>query len=132
FRLGPRALMRWGAALALAGNLMSILADTYYTVVVGYAVISLGMGFARPGFTAGSSLAVGAREQGAIAGLIAALAGFCFLLPPVLGVGLYELWGPAPFVLNSLMCGAALGMALLVPTLRQAGAEPPSPRTPPA
>lgn len=132
FRLGPRALMRWGAGLALVGNLMSIFAGTYYTVVVGYAVVSLGMGFARPGFTAGSSLAVGAREQGAIAGLVMALAGFCFLLPPVIGVGLYELWGPGPFVLNSLMCGAALVMALVVPTLMRAGGDPPSPRTPPA
>lgn len=132
FRLGPRALMRWGAGLALAGNLMSAFSGSYYTVVVGYAVISLGMGFARPGFTAGSSLSVGPHEQGAIAGLMMALAGFCFLLPPVLGVGLYELWGPSPFLVNVLMCGAALTMAFLAPTLVRAGGEPPSPKTPPA
>jgi MFS family permease len=67
-KLEPRDLMRWGAGLALAGNVLSIAAPGYYGVVVGYAVVSMGVGFARPGFTAGSSLAVGASEQGAVAG----------------------------------------------------------------
>jgi MFS family permease len=120
-KMQPLALMRWGAVLALVGNLMSIAAPGYYGVVVGYAVISMGVGFARPGFTAGSSLAVKPSEQGAIAGLMMSLAGLSFLAPPVLGVALYELAEPAPFIANSVLLALAVAVAFLSPTLRDGG-----------
>ena len=113
----PRELMRWGAVLALLGNVLSVFGPGYYGVVVGYAVVSMGVGFARPGFTAGSSLAVSGREQGAIAGLIMSLAGLSFLAPPVLGVALYELAEPAPFLANVVLLAIAVGLAFLRPTL---------------
>jgi MFS family permease len=116
--LQPRALMRWGAGMALVGNLMSIAAPDFFSVVIGYALVSLGLGFARPGFTAGSSLAVGPGEQGAIAGLMMALAGISFLFPPVIGVALYEWAEPAPFVMNSALAGLALTLAFTVRSLR--------------
>lgn len=119
-RLQPRDLMRWGAGLALAGNLLSVAAPGYFGVVVGYAVVSMGVGFARPGFTAGSSLAVGPSEQGAIAGLMMSLAGLSFLAPPVIGVALYELAEPAPFVANALVLAVALAVCLSSPMLRAA------------
>jgi MFS family permease len=117
-KMQPLALMRWGAALALLGNLMSISSPSYFSVVVGYAVVSMGAGFARPGFTAGSSLAVGPHEQGTVAGLIMALAGLSFLGPPVIGVALYEWSEPAPFVANAVLLGIALIVALFSPILR--------------
>src|SRR5690606_34246761 len=102
-KLQAADLMRWGAGLALVGNIMTIAAPGYYGVVIGYAVISLGVGFARPGFTAGSSLSVGPHEQGAVAGLMMSLAGLSFLGPPVIGVALYELSEPAPFIANIVL-----------------------------
>ncbi|RZJ38305.1 MAG: MFS transporter, partial [Brevundimonas sp.] len=39
-KLQPRDLIRWGAGLALAGNVLSIAAPGYYGVVMGYAVVS--------------------------------------------------------------------------------------------
>ncbi|MDO9589310.1 MAG: MFS transporter [Brevundimonas sp.] len=137
-KLQPADLMRWGAALALVGNLMSIAAPGYYGVVVGYAVVSMGVGFARPGFTAGSSLSVGPHEQGAIAGLMMSLAGLSFLGPPVIGVALYELAEPAPFIANAVLLAAATALCLLNPRLRAGPPdlpdrdETPSPETPPA
>jgi MFS family permease len=137
-KLQPADLMRWGAALALVGNLMSIAAPGYYGVVVGYAVVSMGVGFARPGFTAGSSLSVGPHEQGAIAGLMMSLAGLSFLAPPVIGVALYELAEPAPFIANAILLAAATALCLLNPRLRKGPPdlpdrdETPSPETPPA
>ena len=135
-KLQPRALMVWGAALALLGNLMSIAAPGYFGVVVGYAVVSMGVGFARPGFTAGSSIAVRPHEQGAVAGLMMSIAGIGFLAPPVAGVALYEMaeWGP--FAGNALILAAAFGLALLSPVLRHdptPGIEDnPAPDAPPA
>lgn len=137
-KLQPAALMRWGAAMALAGNLMSIAAPGYYGVVVGYAVMSMGIGFARPGFTAGSSLSVGPHEQGAIAGLMMSLAGLSFLGPPVIGVALYELAEPAPFLANAVLLAAATALCFINPALRTGPPdlpdrdETPSPETPPA
>ncbi|MES2860107.1 MAG: MFS transporter [Pseudomonadota bacterium] len=117
-KLQPRALMRWGAGLALAGNVISIVAPGYFGVVVGYAIVSMGVGFARPGFTAGSSLAVGAHEQGAVAGLMMSVAGLCFLAPPVIGVALYEVTEWGPFAANVVLLGAAVALAYFSPTLR--------------
>lgn len=123
-KLQPRELMRWGAGLALAGNVVSIFAPGYFGVVVGYAIVSMGVGFARPGFTAGSSLAVGPSEQGAVAGLMMSLAGLSFLGPPVIGVALYEAAEFAPFAANAALLVLALGVALFSPVLRTSSATP--------
>lgn len=137
-KMQPGALMRWGAGLALGGNLLSVFAPGFYGVVVGYALVSLGIGFARPGFTAGSSLAVGPSEQGAVAGLMMSLAGLSFLGPPVLGVALYEWSEPAPFVANAILLVLALALCFLSPALKRGipdrpdRDETPSPETPPA
>ncbi|QQQ17267.1 MFS transporter [Brevundimonas vitis] len=137
-RLQPADLMRWGAGLALAGNLMSVVAPGYFGVVVAYAVVSMGVGFARPGFTAGSSLAVGPHEQGAVAGLMMSLAGLSFLGPPVIGVALYEWSEPAPFVANSLLLAVAVAVCFFSAPLRRGPPdlperdETPSKSTPPA
>lgn len=117
-KIQPRDLMRWGAGLALAGNLISIAAPGFFGVVVGYAIVSMGLGFARPGFTAGSSLAVGAHEQGAVAGLIMSLAGLSFLAPPVIGVGLYQIAEWAPFAANGVLIVAGLGLCFISPALK--------------
>lgn len=117
-KMQPRDLMRWGAGLALVGNAMSIASPGFFGVVVGYAVVSMGVGFARPGFTAGSSLSVGPHEQGAVAGLMMSLAGISFLAPPIIGVGLYELMEPAPFVFNVILGLLALIGCFLSPVLR--------------
>lgn len=137
-KLQPRDLMKWGAGLALVGNLMSIASPGYYGVVVGYAVVSMGVGFARPGFTAGSSLSVGPGEQGAVAGLMMSLAGLSFLGPPVIGVALYETSEAAPFVANALLLAAATVLCFASARLRAGPPdlpdrdETPSSETPPA
>jgi len=101
-------------------------------------VVSMGIGFARPGFTAGSSLSVGPHEQGAIAGLMMSLAGLSFLGPPVIGVALYELAEPAPFLANAVLLAAATALCFINPALRAGPPdlpdrdETPSPETPPA
>lgn len=102
----PRAAMRWGAALVLAGNVGLVLAPGFPTLLAAFAVMNLGYGLARPGFTAGASLAAGDEAQGAVAGAVGSIAGASIVASPVLAVALYEVAPAAPFiVLAGLMIG---------------------------
>jgi len=123
FEMTPRQLLRWGAAVAALGNLTVALSTDYWTVVAGYAVASLGFGFARPGFTAGSSLAVEAHDQARVAGGIAAVNGINAVLAPAF-VRLYETSHAAPFALNMLLLAGLLAYALMNGALRRADPEP--------
>ena len=107
FEMTPRQLLRWGVGIAALGNLIVGLSPGYYGVVVGYAVSSLGFGFARPGFTAGSSIAVGMAEQARVAGAIAAVNGINVIFAPLFVV-LYQYLGPAPFIVNTVLMLAML------------------------
>jgi MFS family permease len=119
FRLLPRQLMRIGPAVAAAGSLLIGFAPTYPLVVAGYALISIGFGLLRPGFTAGASLSVLPSEQARAAGALASATGVTNMLAPVCGILLYHWVQPAPYVLAALMLGALLAFALRHPTLTQ-------------
>ncbi len=116
FEMTPRQLMRWGVAVAAAGNLLVAFSPDYWTVVAGYAVSSLGFGLARPGFTAGSSLAVGLGEQARAAGAIAAVNGVNVILAPAF-VWLYQKVASAPFLINVVLLLAMLIYAFRDPQL---------------
>lgn len=109
FNLSPRTMMIVGLGIAVFGFLVTSSATSLYTIATGYALSSMGFGFTRPAFTAGSSLAVGRRLQGLVAGHVTAINGASFVLGPTIGVGLYEFWRPLPFLV------AAAVMALMIP-----------------
>lgn len=123
FRMGPRHLLRWGAGLAAIANLLVALAPDYWTIVVGFTLSSLGYGFARPGFSAGASLAVDQRDQARAAGAVAAVNGLNTVIAPLF-VLLYEFRHPAPYLLNMLILIAMLSLAFYSPGLRKAGLQP--------
>jgi len=123
FEMTPRELLRWGVGVAALGNLFVALAPNYWAVVAGYAISSLGFGFARPGFTAGASLAVNLNEQARVAGAIAAVNGVNVVLAPFF-VWLYEKVHPAPFVLNMAMMLGLLVYAFRNVQLKNADPQP--------
>jgi MFS family permease len=122
FRMKPKDLMRWGAAIALLGHLM-ILGSTHFGfIVAGYAASCVGFSFGRPGYTAGMSLAVSQREQGRVAGINAALAGINVLAP--LFVVLYQFNRNIPFAINACLIAAALVYCFAKVRLRTSGVAP--------
>ena len=123
FEMTPRQLLRWGVGVAAVGNVIVALQPTYAAVVAGFAISSLGFGLARPGFTAGASLAVDMHEQARVAGAIAAVNGVNVVLAPFF-VWLYERIAPAPFILCALMMVAMLVYALRNAQLRNADPLP--------
>jgi MFS family permease len=102
--LSPRRLMLAGLVLSAIGCALTGLATSLYGIALAYAIASAGFGFARPGFTAGSSLAVGHDAQGSVAGKVTSINGASFVLGPSIGVGLYEMQHALPY----LVAGAAL------------------------
>ena len=124
FRMQPRHLVRWGVGCAAVANLIIAFAPSYWAVVAGYALASLGYGFCRPGFTAGASLSVKPEEQARAAGAIAAINGSSVIFAPVLGVWLYEKIHPAPYLLNVVILVFLLGFAYANRTLRTVGVTP--------
>jgi MFS family permease len=125
FQMTPRQLLRWGVACAAGGNLLVAVAPDYPTVVAGYALASLGFGFARPGFTAGSSLAVGWKDQARVAGAIAAVNGINAVFAPAF-MTLYRASHAAPFLLNLALMLGLLIYAFASRALRNADPAPAS------
>lgn len=125
FEMTPRQLLRWGVGVAALGNLVVALSPQYYGVVAGYAISSLGFGFARPGFTAGASIAVDMHEQARAAGAIAAVNGVNVVFAPLF-VFLYQHFGPAPFIINTLLMLGMLAYAFRNIALKNADPKPAS------
>ncbi|HXA40395.1 MAG TPA: MFS transporter [Phenylobacterium sp.] len=119
FEMTPKQLLRWGVVCGAVGNLLVAIAPDYHTVVAGYALASLGFGFARPGFTAGSSLAVGWKDQARVAGAIAAVNGINAVFAPAF-MALYRANHAAPFLLNMVLMLGLLVYAFASRALRNA------------
>ena len=101
--LSPRALILWGALIAAAGLVGTMLSTDLYRMTIGFAVASLGFGFTRPGFTGGASLAVPLGEQGAVAGVITSANGISYVIAPALGISLYGWHHEIPFAAFALL-----------------------------
>ncbi len=106
--LQPRAMMLVGLVLAAIGCALTGLATSLYGIATAYALASIGFGFTRPAFTAGSSLAVGSAAQGSVAGKVTSINGASFVLGPSIGVGLYELQHSLPYLTAGASCIALL------------------------
>ncbi|WP_374942944.1 MFS transporter [Sphingomonas sp.] len=107
--LTPRKLVLVGLAIAAVGTALTGLATSLYGIATAYALASLGFGFTRPGFTAGSSLAVGAAAQGSVAGKVTSINGASFVLGPSIGVGLYEAQHSLPYLTAGAACLVMIG-----------------------
>ena len=112
-RLGwtPRTLLRTGMTLALVALACLTIAPSLWALAVSTFAMGVASGMASPGYSAGASLAVTAREQGGIAGVINATGAITWIVAPVSATALYG-WMPlSPFLLAlalvALSCACA-------------------------
>ena len=110
-RMSPRALVFWGSIVAAVGSAVTGLADGVYGLSMSFALASVGFGLYRPGFTSGASLSVDPEEQNAVAGMVASVNGIPYIAAPVIGVALYKLWMPLPFLVTGFVM---LGLAFWI------------------
>ena len=108
----PRRMMIAGLVFASLGLCGVAGASSLYTIATSYALASVGFGFTRPAFVAGSSLAVGRRLQGLVAGRVTSVNGASFVLGPTLGVGMYQLWHPLPYLVSAIVLTLMIPYAL--------------------
>lgn len=112
-RLGwpPARLAFWGMTSLLAGSALLGVAGRLESLYLGVGLCGLGVGLAFPACMALASLAVGADEQGALAGLTAAVPALGSIVGPLLGTGLYELHPQLPYLANALLLLPALWLS---------------------
>jgi predicted MFS family arabinose efflux permease len=101
--LTPRLMVMIGLVMAALGMAATSSADSLSGIASAYALSSMGFGFIRPAITAGSSLAVGKDLQGAVAGRVTANNGAAFILGPSIGVVLYGVWQPLPYLVSAIV-----------------------------
>jgi MFS family permease len=101
-----RRLMQMGALLAAIGCGMLAISSSYHSIVVAYALASLGYGLARPGIAGATSVAVGAEQQGAIAGKVLGINSIVFVFAPAFSILTYQY--SAHLLYSSLMAALAL------------------------
>jgi MFS family permease len=110
--LGPRASSLWGMVLAVLGVALLAVSHELHAITMGMALASLGFGLFRPGFTAGSSLAVSRAEQGQAAGIVASINGAAYIVAPAVGVWLYGHSQWVGFAVIELLCITVLVLGL--------------------
>jgi MFS family permease len=113
-RLRPsaRVMLRGGIGLMIAAFALLIAGDGLGTFLGALAALGVGLGLVRPGTAAGASLAVGADEQGAVAGVMSGLSVVGNVVGPMIATSLYGLTPRAPFVLSLAIMTAALAIAV--------------------
>ena len=114
----PKAMLRWGALLAAAGNGAVLLQTTFTSLLVSFFVISLGYGLARSGYAGGAFLSAGRSDQAAVAGAVSTITGASIVLPPIMATLLYQVSPAFPFAIAATMMAGLLLYAFAKPTLR--------------
>ncbi len=112
-------LMRTGMPIGVLGFIVLMFAPGFITLTLGMAL--LGLGFATPGYIAAPTLLVSANEQGSVAGLINSANALAFVVGPVLGTSLYQIFPELPFAAGAVLISAIFVFVLLHPGVRQVG-----------
>ena len=118
FDLSVPFLLRWGAITMIVSFAMLVFGGSYGVLVSALALAGLGFGFLRAGLSAGASLSVSLKDQGAVAGLIGSTAATGHILNPAIGIPLFYYMHSAPFMLGMALSALVLLFALFHPVLK--------------
>ena len=97
FDLSPFKWLQIALPIMAVAFICMALADDKATLMVAMLLQGAGMGIAGPAFMAGSSLAVGSEEQGAVAGVAGSCGPLGFTIGPLVGGLLYQINPAAPY-----------------------------------
>ena len=125
--IGRRAVVRIGAAVAAAGYLIAVIASLLWVLLLGWAVVGLGMGLVAPQIYGSAGNLAGGRGLSIVVsmGYAAGLLG-----PGVIG-GLVHAYGIAQALIVPLVLAVVLsGLSVLMPDVRRDAEPEPAPAVP--
>ncbi|WP_213282020.1 MFS transporter [Cellulomonas hominis] len=105
-RWRPWRLVRWGGAVVVAAVAVYAVPVPRPVLLAVALVFGVGVGAAAAGCTAAASTAVGAAEQGEVAGLVNAVNALTFVVGPALAAASYG-WHPVVPAALALAAGSA-------------------------
>ena len=108
FRPSARGMIRCGLPMMLIAFLLLATMSAFSAYLAALAALGIGLGLVRPGNAAAASLAVGADEQGAAAGVVGGVSVIGNVFGPMLGTTLYQLLPIGPYLLNGAVMAAVL------------------------
>lgn len=115
--LSPRGLQLAGLGLNSLAFIGLIVGSTTMHAWLATLVCGLGYGLLRPGNITEASLAVGAHEQGAVAGLNGALWAAGFIVTPLFAMPLHQIDPRLPYLATLGVLAAAVAGRLSMPRL---------------
>lgn len=99
-----RVLLWTGFPVLMLGSIVLVFASGPWLVAVAMMLVGAGTGLAAPGYMGAASTAVGADEQGAVAGIVAAAPALGYIVGPLVGTALYQVNPHAPHIFVALSC----------------------------
>ena len=118
FDIAPFTLLRLAMPLLICAFAIMAFAGTRAPLMGAMAMLGFGMGLAGPAFMAGASLAVSAREQGAVAGVAGACGPMGFTIGPLVGTALYQVQPEYPYLFTLIVYVPLLIFTLLIRVAR--------------
>lgn len=97
-----------GLPFLAIGFAILAMATSLPVLILSMAMFGLAMGLIGPNLSAAASMTIEAHEQGALAGLMGAMAGVGFVIGPLLGGFLYGFGIYLPYAMAALIAAAAL------------------------
>lgn len=99
----PRKILVPGILVVASGYVVTAIAPSVLVMTLGFAIVGFGAGFAVPSINALGSVSVPVQEQGAAAGLMAAAPPAGFVIGPVFGAELYQIFPPLPLIFSAVL-----------------------------
>ncbi|MFP6582444.1 MAG: MFS transporter [Candidatus Hydrogenedentota bacterium] len=117
-----RTLLRTGPPITILGILLFATTSNYGVMVASMGVFGIGFGMIMPGVTSSLSMSVSGHEQGRVAGLNTSAQGMGFIIGPLLGSGLYQIYPRLPYALCvGLLCGSLFLVHHITRQLKEEG-----------
>jgi MFS transporter, DHA1 family, multidrug resistance protein len=101
--LSCSTLIRCGLPFCALGYAVIAFTATQLGLLLGMAMFGFGVGLVMPGFSAAASYTVDSREQGNLSGLIGSIAGMGFVIGPLMGGAMYNVYLSGPCLLAAII-----------------------------
>jgi len=117
-----RPMILLGSLILVVSMVVFLLTVSLPFYYLAFFLFGTGAGLMMPGFMAGASLSVNNEQQGAAAGLVAAMQGISAIIAPILSTTFYQVDKHIPMVVVAILV-VSLGAVMLSGSLKRLSAK---------